>query len=471
MNEHQQNILKDIHRQKYHIAAPVGWINDPNGLIQYKGEYHVFYQYHPYSASWGPMHWGHVKSSDLVHWQNLLVAIAPGDDYDDGGCFSGSAVDDDGILTLIYTGNRISEQLSQNQCIATSIDGVHFTKYASNPIIPKAPQEGIRDFRDPKVWKKDGYWYMVTGSKKDGFGQVLLHKSIDLRNWEYIGVAAQGDEGMGDMWECPDLFELEGMHVLITSPMNMKNGKNIYMVGEMDYTSGKFTKKYCGEIDYGFDFYAAQTFLDDKGRRILLAWMDSWGAKSPTKLHGWSGSLTLPRVINLMSDGKLYMQPVPELESLRGEMQETRNILICETDDYNLDWQLGTAIELIIRFDLDACTADEFGIKVRCSKDYSEETVVGYNTLTKELFVDRDKSASVYQSGNTEKGISKCKLDTNDGVIEIHVFMDSSSIEVFGNKGRSAISNRVYPSESSMGMNLFARNGEVKLLCLKKWGL
>src|SRR5581483_226994 len=146
--------VRDDYRLGYHIMAPANWINDPNGLVQYKGEYHVFYQHHPYDENWGPMHWGHVKSKDLVHWEYLPIALAPTEAYEKDGCFSGSAVDDNGVLTLIYTGNiwvdREKDILDQSQCIATSTDGIHFTKEAVNPVIAKHPEEGSGHFRDPK---------------------------------------------------------------------------------------------------------------------------------------------------------------------------------------------------------------------------------------------------------------------------------------------------------------------------------
>lgn len=158
------------YRQGYHFMAPASWINDPNGFIQYKGKYHLFYQYNPYGATWSAMHWGHAESDDLIKWSHLPIALAPSEVYDDdnnGGCFSGSAVDNDGILTLMYTGTTNNEEGTvQVQCIATSDDGVNFEKFEGNPVILPNFIEGNRDFRDPKVWKEGELWYVVIGTSK-----------------------------------------------------------------------------------------------------------------------------------------------------------------------------------------------------------------------------------------------------------------------------------------------------------------
>ena len=167
--DQKKEIIKNSpYRLKYHFMAPTGWINDPNGLVQYKGEYQLFYQFYPYESKWGPMHWGHAKSTDLVHWEHLPVALAPSESYDFGevpghGCFSGSAVVNGEELILIYTGHVDNKEPMQVQCIAASMDGIHFEKYRHNPVIDHYPEEGSPDFRDPKVWNHQ--WEMVYGGR------------------------------------------------------------------------------------------------------------------------------------------------------------------------------------------------------------------------------------------------------------------------------------------------------------------
>jgi beta-fructofuranosidase len=180
---------QDDYYPQFHLAPAAGWINDPNGLVYINGVYHAFYQHHPYDENWGPMHWGHAISRDLAHWQHQPIALAPGDDYDKDGCFSGCAVDDNGVLTLIYTGHvwldkvGDDDQVREVQCLATSEDGVHFVKHG--PVL--APPEGIQHFRDPKVWRENDGWWMVVGAKQNGLGQARLYRA-DSASGLYVGV-------------------------------------------------------------------------------------------------------------------------------------------------------------------------------------------------------------------------------------------------------------------------------------------
>ena len=240
-------MLEDNYRLDYHLMPPAGWMNDPNGLIYFNHEYHAFYQHNPYEPKNGPMHWGHAKSKDLVNWEHLPVALAPSEIYDMGesggyGCWSGSAVDDNGVLTLIYTGHVDGRTPTEVQCIATSTDGVTFNKAAYNPVIAGAPEEGGFGFRDPKVWQHDGVWYMVIGYGKDGLGKALLYKSSDMRDWSYIGVAAESDGTMGICGSVRICFRLgtEMTHVLVISPMNMGTTKTMYLTGKFSYETGIF---------------------------------------------------------------------------------------------------------------------------------------------------------------------------------------------------------------------------------------
>src|SRR5699024_574045 len=191
----KQKVKNGQMRQHYHFMPETGWINDPNGLIYYKGRYHYFYQFNPYYGHWDYMHWGHAVSKDLVHWEYLPVALAPSEEYDDhirGGCFSGSAIEHDAKLFLMYTGTfNHGSGYEQKQCIAYSEDGIHFTKYEGNPVI--YPPEGVPSdlFRDPKVWKHDGIYYMVCGASRNKKAQALLYRSKDMIHWEFFNVLAE----------------------------------------------------------------------------------------------------------------------------------------------------------------------------------------------------------------------------------------------------------------------------------------
>ncbi|QYR22737.1 glycoside hydrolase family 32 protein [Paenibacillus sp. sptzw28] len=463
-----ESVAGDLHRLHYHLMPPANWMNDPNGLVYYKGEYHLFYQHYPYSPKWGPMHWGHAKSKDLVHWEHLPIALAPSEWYDKGtldghGCWSGSAVDDNGVLTLIYTGHVDDNDIKETQCIARSEDGIHFEKYAGNPVIADSPEKNCFGFRDPKVWKYEDQWYMVVGSGKDGNGKIHLYRSADLKSWTYLGIAAESDGTMGDMWECPDLFPMGGHHALILSPMNVQE-RNMYLTGEMNYETGKFDYRYKDKLDYGYDFYAAQTLLDGQNRRILMAWMDMWGSKSITEApsRGWLGAMTIPRELVPGEHGKLFMRPVQEHKLLRNEHYALGSHTI-ESDQMRITGFRSTSYELEARIEF-AAEVKEFGIKLRCSDDGKEETVVTYKVEDRMLQMKRD------YEGTRDQHISVAPLECTDGSMKLHIFVDTSSVELFANEGERVITNRVYPSGGSDGLRIFADGGPVKFE-LEAWTL
>lgn len=466
--------INNRYRLGYHIMAPANWINDPNGLIQYKGEYHVFYQHHPYDENWGPMHWGHVKSRDLVHWEHCPIALVPGDDYDKDGCFSGSAVDNKGELTLIYTGHNYIDKekdiFYENQNVAISKDGINFEKVEENPVVAKPPVDSSKHFRDPKVWKYEDKWYMILGnSNKEGIGRVILYTSADLRKWEYLGVLTESDGTLGYMWECPDFFELDGKYVLTFSPQGLEKKGNLYnnlfqtgyLVGDYDYKNNKFVHDYSfKELDNGHDFYAVQTFLDDKGRRIAIGWMDMWESDMPTKKDGWCGALTLPRVLTLGEDNNILMNPVEELTLLReSQHNECANKLISEnylvkaTDDL---------IEIKAVFNLNNCSAESVGLKIRGID--AEETLIQYNLSNEKITLDCSKC------GKDKDGIRNTIVKRNDE-LSLHLFLDRSSIEVFINGGQNTMTSRIYPKEIRLGIELFAENGSVEVKNFTYWVL
>ncbi|WP_377521637.1 glycoside hydrolase family 32 protein [Priestia megaterium] len=464
--------VNNRYRLGYHILAPANWVNDPNGLVQYKGEYHVFYQHHPYDENWGPMHWGHVKSKDLVHWEQLPIALAPGDACDTDGCFSGSAVDNDGELTLIYTGHHYIDKekdlFYQNQNLAVSTDGVTFHKVAENPVIPEPPKDSSHHFRDPKVWKHKDSWYMVVGnSTKENIGRVILYRSPDLRTWSYIGVLAQGNENLGFMWECPDFFELDGKHVLMISPQGIKKDGDLYnnlfqtgyLIGDYNYETNDFTHGSFSELDNGHDFYAVQTLLDEKGRRIAIGWMDMWESDMPTKEDGWCGALTLPREVTLGENDKILMNPVEELNLLREVEHNTPTNVISNSYLIETNEDL---LEIKAVFDLTNCNAQSVGIRIRGIN--REETVLTYHLDKQILKLDCSKS------GKVEDGVRNTILRANQE-LSLRIFLDRSSIEVFANEGQATMTSRIYPTEDRLGIEVFADVEDVKIKELTYWKL
>lgn len=461
-------------RLKYHFMAPAYWINDPNGLIFYKGEYHLFYQHYPYAPVWGAMHWGHAKSKDLVHWEHLPIALAPSESYDlheRGGCFSGSAVDDDGVLSVLYTGTILRDgAVIQTQNLAISTDGIIFHKYEGNPVISAPPKDGSADFRDPKVWKHDNIWYMVVGSSKDGKGKALLYKSPNLREWDYVGVMAESDGKMGTMWECPDFFPLGDRYVLMFSPMGMGENKTVYLVGDMDYDTGKFTWDTMGEVDFGYEYYAPQSFLDGKGRRIIIAWLNAWDWMpwfknfGPTEKNNWCGAMSAPRTVELDADGRLRFPPVEELRVLRRDHYHQANVAIVPEASILPDYVAGDCLEIKVEFQLSGTNAEEVGFILRASEDRKQQTLLSYHLRTKELRFDRSRS------DGWSEGIRSVQVEASE-TLQLHIFIDTCVVETYADNYRVALTNNIYPDPSSVSLDVYAVGDTVHVKSLDIWKL
>ncbi|AEI37229.1 MAG: sucrose-6-phosphate hydrolase [Zymomonas mobilis subsp. pomaceae] len=469
----------------YHLAPLTGWMNDPNGVIFFKGEYHVFYQYYPFAPVWGPMHWGHAKSSDLIHWETLPIALAPGDAYDKDGCFSGCAIDDNGTLTLIYTGHIITnkphepETIRQVQCIATSQDGIHFEKHGI--VLSEPPEKVICHFRDPRVWQEKDHWFLIIGYRTDddhhqGTGHVALYSSKNLRDWSFSGTLLSDDSrlpaGMRSyMWECPDFFPLNGHHILMFSPQGLEpqgyQNRNLYQNGYIvgSWVENQFKPQtFFTELDYGHDFYAAQRFEDGKDRQILIAWFDMWESNKPSQRDGWAGSMTLPRELQLV-DNHILMTPVKEIENLRiSEKTHAITTLNNEKHHFRLNSPL-QEIELII--DLRKSNAAQAGLALR-TNNQGQETVIYIDQSQKRIVLDRNRS------GQNLQGIRSCPLpETNK--LTLRIFLDRSSVEIFVGddtySGRYTISSRIFPEKDSMGASLFAIEGKMIIDSFKSWVL
>lgn len=296
-----------IPKMKLHFEPERGWMNDPNGLCWYGGKYHAFFQHNPHAAVWGPMHWGHAVSDDLIHWEELPIALYPDMPYEnDGGCFSGSALEKDGVLWLMYT--SVSKELGQTQSLAFSRDGVHFEKYQGNPVISPSPLDpASKDFRDPKlITLPDGQYGMVCGAGKDGLGSVLLFRSQDLIHWDYVGPLFESRD-YGDVPECPDFFPLGDKWVLVFSRMDESRSAQ-FVVGTFD--GEHFEPESFQQPELGPDFYAPQTFVDGQGRRLMIGWLFNWNRKVPEDSVR-TGALTLPRELSLQN-GRVVSAPVKE---------------------------------------------------------------------------------------------------------------------------------------------------------------
>lgn len=305
-------------RPLLHLAPPAGWCNDPNGLCFFKGRFHVFYQHNPHDTKWGPMHWAHASSLDLLHWTHHPIALKPTEPYEThptgGGCFSGSAVVDGETLILIYTAHSFRDgEDYESQCLARSTDGMIFTKFSANPVLlPGRHPPG--DLRDPKVWRHGNHWYMVLGTRdgrcSDSRGAVALFKSADLIHWQDCGYLCHT---LGTMCECPDFFELDGRHVLIYSPIGSSPRQVMAVVGHFSYDTLRFDPIASHSMDLGPDFYASQTALDGIGRRVLIAWLGNWHTPMPASMRRerFAGAMTMPRVLSVVDDHVISEPIVP----------------------------------------------------------------------------------------------------------------------------------------------------------------
>ncbi|MDE5415055.1 glycoside hydrolase family 32 protein [Alkalihalobacterium chitinilyticum] len=474
ITEHEK-VNQDPWRLNYHVATPAFWMNDPNGFIYYKGEYHLFYQHHPYSPEWGPMFWGHVKSTDLMQWTHLPIALAPSEDYDADGCFSGSAIEKDGNLYLMYTGNvwtgeNRDTDLKQVQCLAVSEDAIHFDKLKENPVILEAPEGNIHPyhFRDPKVWKHNDYYYCVLGSKtNEETGQILLYRSRDLFSWKFMAVSAKGEGNFGYMWECPDIFTLEEQEVLVMSPQGLTpegdKYHNLhqagYVLGKLNYDTGVLQHGEFEMLDYGFDFYAPQTTIDDQGRRIMIAWMAMWESEMPEQNQNWAGAMTLPRQL-ILENGKIKSKPIPEIENIRGNQVIYENLIVeGEVAFKEVD---GNSLELDVY--INANEASQFGLKLRMNETGEQYTELKYDVNSGVMTFDRN------QAGSGPGGVRKAPVQLINNTLHLRIFIDKSSVEVFINDGEKVMTGRIYPDENSTSIRFFS-DGPCQLTHLKKWDL
>ncbi|MCW5962468.1 MAG: glycoside hydrolase family 32 protein [Bryobacterales bacterium] len=453
----------DIQRPRYHFLPPRNWMNDPNGLAFYKGEYHVFYQHNPSAAVWGDMHWGHAASRDLLQWRHFPIALAPTPGgYDKDGVFSGCMVVDGESPTLIYTGTQ-----PEVQAIATSSHPrlETWSKWEGNPVIP-APPIGLEvtGFRDPFVWKEGPDWLMALGSGQKGRGgAILLYRSADLRSWEYLHpLVASDDPALGTMWECPNFFPLGAKHVLLFSPIPLR--KALYMIGS--YKNRRFEMESVGSLDDGGHFYAPQVFTDGANRRVMFGWSWEGRTEEAQVQSGWAGALTLPRVVTLDPDGKLRTEPHPLCARLLQFSQAVRSAPIGEQVQEEIAQAgiAGNAGRLDVT--LEPGDAREVALIFYASPDGREETQLLWRKESGELVIDRSKS-SLSSSQNTQVFQAPLKLGKGES-LRLTLYLDRSLVEVYAN-GNCCLTTRVYPSlRESLGIRVSA-NGKKAILREMVW--
>jgi fructan beta-fructosidase len=485
------------HRLQYHFSPEKKWMNDPNGMVFYEGEYHLFYQYYPDSTVWGPMHWGHAVSRDMVRWEHLPVALYP-DSL--GYIFSGSAVVDrnntsgfgrDGKppLVAIYTyhkmeGEKAGRSDYQSQAIAYSNDrGRTWTKYEANPVLPNA---GVRDFRDPKVRWHDpsGRWVMTLAAQD----RVQFWGSPDLKAWSLLSEFGREWGAHGGVWECPDLFPLpvegggEKWVLLLSINPGGPNGGSAtqYFVGDFDGKTFTLDPDFARTIgterdaarsvwlDWGPDNYAGVTWSDvpkEDGRSLFLGWMGNWEYAQKVPTQAWRSAMTLPRELRLRrtADGwRVFSSPAKEVETLRqgGFTLEPQPL----EGELDLTPRLGfppALLEAVVEFEIPEGTTPEVGLLL--SNDKNEEYRIGFDAAKKQFFSDRTKGGPAGFSDKFADRRHTAARPDSGSTVKLHVFFDLASAELFADDGATVMTAIFFPSQDFNKLRLYSAGGAVRV--------
>ncbi|NCA85203.1 MAG: glycoside hydrolase family 32 protein [Clostridia bacterium] len=487
--EAPQQTAREQHRLQFHFTPDSMWMNDPNGMVYYNGEYHLFYQYYPDDAVWGPMHWGHAISTDLVHWEHLPVALFP-DEH--GWIFSGSAVVDykntSGLgtaeapaLVAIFTYHNPEIEKEgrdnfQTQGLAYSTDrGRTWHKYAQNPVLDNP---GIRDFRDPKVmWYQAGKKWIMTLAAQD---HIAFYSSPNLIDWTAESDYGKTEGAHGGVWECPDLFPMtiDGQQkwVLLVSinPGGINGGSATqYFIGDFD---GKtFINENAPEtvlwVDWGKDNYAGVTWAgipDEDGRRIFIGWMSNWQYATTVPTERWRSASTLPRTLlleNTNAGVRLISQPVEELKKLRlVPIQLEAGMISADKIVEGIDKAQPMCGELdltvMMRNGSQFGLASEFGVKL--SNAAGEQVLIGYEPVKQQFFVDRNQSGKTDFNENFPARVIAQRI-SHDETIRMRLFIDVASVELFADDGQTVMTNIFFPNLDFDTITLYARNGSIKL--------
>jgi len=429
----------DIHRPTYHFLPAANWMNDPNGVIQWQGRYHLFFQYNPDGAWHANMHWGHAVSDDLIHWEELPIAIAPTPNSpDQGGIFSGCIVNDGGQPVAFYTG--VNDDYSvQTQCMALGNDDLtRWQKYAGNPVVGAAPAHlgQTRDFRDPFVFRRGGSWYMTVSAHIVGVGgAVLLYRSANMTDWEYLHPLFVGDRARsGRNFECANCFPLGDKWVMIISAMLLDApAYTLYFVGR--WQDERFIVESEGVYDAGVS-YASLMHFDERGRPLIYSWLRETRSVELQKRAGWSGVQAIPRLLSLDSQNRLISQPVPEVERLRGRHQHFTAGAVREAAI------AVSGLALDIEAEFDAAATPDCGIELTAGDD---KLAIVYERRAQTLQVQRRYQGATPEIDSGPEGIAHA-LDAGE-TLQLRILIDGSVVEVIAN-GRSRVTSRFYPASA-----------------------
>ncbi len=489
---------QEPHRPRYHFTPPAKWMNDPNGMVYYDGEYHLFYQYYPDGTVWGPMHWGHAVSTDLVRWEQLPIALYP-DSL--GLIFSGSAVVDwkntSGLgvggqppLVAMYTYHDMAKEKAgaavfQTQAIAYSNDrGRTWTKYVGNPVVPNP---GLKDMRDPKViWHEASQrWIMVLAAGD----RVRLFASYNLRQWQPVSEFGATVGAHGGVWECPDLFplKLEGSGetkwvLLVSINPGAPNGGSAtqYFVGDFDGSTFTIDPSFASSVgvagrepsrgvwvDYGRDNYAGVTWADvpaEDGRRLFLGWMSNWDYARDVPTGVWRSAMTIPRALTLHRTAgglRLFSTPVKELRALRTETASTPSQRV--TGALALRVPQGTtaaSAEVDVEFVVTPGSVTDVALELTNSA--GDRYRVGYDAAAKQFYSDRTATPQGF-SPSFASAVHRAPRISADSIVRMHLYLDRASVELFADGGATALTDIVFPSQDFATLRLVVRGAPVTL--------
>ena len=449
----------DQWRLKLHLMPPNGWLNDPNGLCWFNGEYHVFFQYSPGEPEGGMKHWGHYISEDLLHWEYAGIALSPEEVFESRGVYSGSALIKDEKMYLFYTGNvklqgdynYITNGREGNTVLVTSKDGRNFEKKELLLTNADYPADLTCHVRDPKVVTgksigiEDGCGYMVLGARTmEDIGEVLLYRSSDLFHWELANRICS-ERKFGYMWECPDVFMIGNQKILSISPQGVEtegiNYQNLYQSGYYKVEGafeGEYRLEEFREWDRGFDFYAPQTFEDENGRRLLIGWIgmpDVPEQKNPTVEYGWQNALTVPREIT-MKNGRLMQYPAKEIESLRKKERRLDPGEISERMDcYDVEISVNPE--------------EDFEIVI------AEGIFLFYEKERRIVTLEFDQAAGL-GAGRESRSVSLEKCES------VRMLMDTSCMEIYLNGGEEVFTSRFYTTDGKSDFQVNQAKVEIR---------
>jgi fructan beta-fructosidase len=491
-------LFREQYRPQFHFTPPSNWMNDPNGMFFYEGEYHLFYQYYPDGNKWGPMHWGHAVSNNMVQWQHLPIALYP-DSL--GNIFSGSAVVDhyntSGLGTAgkppiiaIYTyhnmaGEKAGKNDFQYQGIAYSNDkGRTWKKYEQNPVLPNTT--GIRDFRDPKVmWHEATKKWVMTLAVKD---HVEFWASSNLINWNYLSSFGKELGAHGGVWECPDLFSIKvketgrTKYVLLVSinPGGPNGGSATqYFVGDFNGTIfltdelflNKVTNGNSVWVDYGRDNYAGVTWSNipaADGRRLFLGWMSNWDYAQEVPTSIWRSAMTLPRSLVLHQTKNSYYLaslPIDELKQLRGAAQVFSPVLIQNRLNLKIPGIPIQQSEWVLELELsNKSTGDVF---IELSNSLSQTYRIGFSAKENWYYSNRIHAGNHLFSQKFAPAVHTATRVVNNNRMKLHLFIDASSVELFADDGTVCITDLVFPANPFNQIHLVTNGGHVKLISAK----